>query len=386
MKPIIDSILQTDLYKLTMQWAVIQKFPNAKVNYQFINRDGRKFTEEMSQDIHQQIHKMRYIVLDDKEKEFLRNKCSFLPAAYLDFLAGYRYDPNEVEVTLTEDDQLNIFISGYWYRTILWEVPLMAIVSEVYNRYSNRIVPLEMNNFSTRTLKKGQALKNLSYADFGTRRRYSEQAQRTAIRSLSYNNLMGTSNIKFAMDFNLKPIGTQAHEWYMAHGALYGYKAATEMALENWVDVYQGSLGIALTDTYTSDVFFKSFGRKYAKLFDGVRHDSGDPIKFIDKTIEHYQSLGIDPKDKTIVFSDALDIIKIRKIQWYCGDSIKTSYGIGTYFTNDFPDVKPLNIVIKLRSIDGNECIKLSDDKGKITGNKEEAELCAKTLGVCNDC
>jgi nicotinate phosphoribosyltransferase len=208
----------------------------------------------------------------------------------------------------------------------------------------------------------------------------SGQTQKAAIQVLKPLGLIGTSNIKFAMDFNIKPIGTQAHEWYMAHGAIYGYKVATKMALDNWVDVYQGSLGIALTDTYTSDIFFDSFGPKHAKLFDGVRHDSGCPFKFADDTVDHYISLGIDPKSKTIVFSDALDVDKVIAIEHYNAGRIKTSYGIGTHLTNDFPGVKPLNIVIKLDEVDGNKCIKLSDDVGKHTGDEDEVKLCQKTL------
>lgn len=378
---IIKSLLDSDLYKFSQQWAVIQKFPNTKATYNFINRDGRKFSEEMCDEVYRQIHLMKNLYLEKFEASFLKEKCKFLPAAYIDFLFGYRYDPDEITIDHTDDDELIIKISGYWYRTILWEVPIMAIVSEVYNNYCGNI-PTEdgWNEFRKRNNIKGNALKGLTYADFGTRRRLSFQAQKIAVQWLRLKGLMGTSNVKLAMDLNLKPIGTQAHEWHMAHGAIYGYKSATEMALNNWADVYQGSLGIALTDTYTSDVFFKYFNLKFAKLFDGVRHDSSDPILFADKTIQHYRSLGIDPRDKTIVFSDALNIEKVIRIQEYCKGKIRTSYGIGTFLTNDFEGVKPLNIVIKLDTVNDSKCIKLSDDEGKHTGNEKEIDLCKQIL------
>jgi nicotinate phosphoribosyltransferase len=382
-EPIIDSILQTDLYKLTQQWAVIQKFPATEVHYRFINRDSRKFTVEMVDEINEQISLMAELKLTNAERQFLYDSCPFLPAAYVDFLAGYRYEPKEVSTFISCCGEFAIEICGWWHRAILWEVPVMAIVSEVYNKYSgNTPTGAQMHDFRRRTFNKGLALHDVTYADFGTRRRLSCDSQKAMLQVLKYQGIMGTSNVKMAMDFNLKPIGTQAHEWYMAHGAMYGYKAATKMALDNWVDVYQGSLGIALTDTYTSDVFFNSFGLKHAKLFDGVRHDSGNPFQFADKAIEHYKKLGIDPMSKTIVFSDGLNVEKVQNIEDFCKGHIKTSYGIGTFLTNDFPNVKPLNIVIKLHAADGNWCVKLSDEVGKVTGNPEEVALCKRTLDV----
>ena len=226
----------------------------------------------------------------------------------------------------------------------------------------------------------------IKVADFGTRRRRSYEIHRLVIENL-HDVLVGTSNVHLAEQFDITPIGTHAHEWFMFHGAKYGYQSATYKSLEKWSDTYRGSLGIALTDTYTTDVFLQDFDMYFAKLFDGVRHDSGDPIEFGEKIIEHYKSLGIDPMSKTIVFSDGLNVPKAVEITEHFRNKIKTSFGIGTNLTND-TGVIPLNMVIKLSGIyDRNSrkihAVKLSDNVGKNTSDSQEAiENCKFTLGL----
>jgi nicotinate phosphoribosyltransferase len=190
-----------------------------------------------------------------------------------------------------------------------------------------------------------------------------------------------------AMKYNMTPIGTHPHEWFMFHGAMYGYKHANYMALENWVNVYDGDLGIALSDTYTTKVFLQNFSRKHAKLFDGVRHDSGDPYKFTLEVIKRYKELGIDPTTKTIIFSNALDFPTYDEINEYCKGRIRCAAGIGTNLTNDC-GFKPSNIVMKLTSCcmnpnqPWNTCIKLSDDEGKHMGFEDEIGNCLYELGL----
>ena len=191
----------------------------------------------------------------------------------------------------------------------------------------------------------------------------------------------------FAMKYDTIPIGTMPHEWFMYHGAIYGYRAANMKALEAWVDVYQGSLGITLTDTYTTDAFYKSFNLKQAKLFDGVRWDSGDPLEFTEKTIQFYKENRIDPLSKTIVYSDSLNLDRVWDIKQHINGRIHDAYGIGTFFTNDV-GVTPLNMVIKLTEVKHHTdmpflyAVKLSDTPGKNTGNHDEIELCKRTLGI----
>ena len=386
---IINSILDNDLYKFTMGNAVFNLFPRMVVRYRFTDRNNLSYPDGFDEKLREQLCLMEGLSLSKKEKEFLQKKCGgFLPPTYIDFLEGFNYDPSEVDITLTEDNKLNISIEGYWYRTILWEVVLMAIISELYFRETNQHVDVEDFGLYEKTFNKAESLKshNTYFADFGTRRRYSFDNQDQVVGTLKSRglyNFVGTSNVYLSFKHNVSPIGTHAHEWFMAHASMYGYKMANKMALDNWVNVYQGSLGIALTDTFTTDAFLRSFTMKYAKLFDGVRHDSGDPFEFVDKIVNHYRSVKIDPMSKVIVFSDGLDYKLANEIKEYCVGKIKSSFGIGTHFTNDV-GVKALNIVIKIYQIliDGvwSDCVKISDNPGKHAGSGEEVKLSKQIL------
>ncbi len=385
----IKSIIDNDLYKFTMQNAVIKIFPRAKVRYQFINRGKTAFPEGFAEQLRKEIAKMSELALTKNEKGFLKNNCPYLDPTYLDFLAGYRYDPSELGVIQQEDD-LQISIEGYWYRTILWEVPLMALISELYFKMTGQEIYDEAKIIDiARKKATGFNLLGISVADFGTRRRYSFDNHNRIVKALkNYGkpSFIGTSNVYFAMKHNLIAVGTHAHEWFMFHAAKYGFKMANKLALENWVKVYRGDLGIALSDTFTSDVFFQAFDTKFAKLFDGVRQDSGDPIEFADKAVAHYKSLKIDPLSKTIIFSDGLNPETVERITKHCRGKIKISFGIGTNFTNDV-GVKPLNIVIKITEAkpEGQHWIhtvKLSDTKGKYTGDETSIKLCKEVLEI----
>lgn len=222
-------------------------------------------------------------------------------------------------------------------------------------------------------------------------RRFSFDVQDQVVAALQANSgeyFKGTSNVYLAMKYNTTPIGTMPHEWFMYHGAVFGYRSANIKGLEAWVDVYDGSLGIALTDTYTTDAFFDSFSQKQAKLFDGVRHDSGDPLVFADKAIKFYEQSRIDPTSKTLVFSDSLNLESVKQIKDHVAARIHDTYGIGTFFSNDV-GAKPLNIVIKLTDVKPHKnnkvylkAVKLSDVEGKHTGDDKEISLSLKTLGL----
>lgn len=385
----IRSFLDNDFYKFTMQNCVVKKFPRARAKYVFINRDDTPFPDGFAHELKRYINEMAGLKLLPEEKEYLMKRCYYLDPTYLDFLAGFRYDPSEVYVE-QKDGHLELEISGYWYRTILWEVPLMALISELYFQITGQ-APLPEGEIRSIARKKMEIYENLSIkvADFGTRRRYSYDNHDLIIETLSDfygSSFTGTSNVYFAMRYNLTPIGTHAHEWFMFHSAKYGFKMATKFSLEHWIDIYRGDLGIALSDTFTTDLFFKCFDTKFAKLFDGVRHDSGDPIVFAEKTIAHYKKLGIDPHSKTIIFSDSLTPAKVEEIAIYCAGKIKISFGIGTNFTNDV-GVTPLNIVIKMSEAkpEGQswiKTVKLSDTPGKYTGDRAMIDLCKKVLNI----
>ena len=203
----------------------------------------------------------------------------------------------------------------------------------------------------------------------------------------SNHTFVGTSNIYLANLLDIKVLGTMAHLYIMLNAAIYGYRMANKMAMDNWVDIYNGDLGTYLPDTFTTDIFLKSFNKKYAMLFTGVRHDSGDPYLFVDKIVNHYKNLGIDPMEKTIIFSDSLNPNLACEIKEYCAGKIKSSFGIGTNFTNDINvNIKPLNIVIKLSYVLVNDewydIVKLSDSVGKHMGTDDEVKLCKQILKI----
>ncbi len=386
----ITSILDNDLYKFTIQNAVMKLYPRSKVKYIFVNRGEDVFPKGFGKKLKVIVEKMSELSLSKSEEKFLREQCYFFDPVYIDFLKGYRYDPEEVKIS-QHGKKLNVEINGYWYRNILWEVPLLAIISELYFEITQKQIPnyLDIEKINITKAKKIENLKT-TFADFGTRRRYSFENHENVVKVLKKyapKTFIGTSNVHLAHKHQLTPIGTQAHEWFMFHAAKYGYRMANPTALGRWVDIYHGNLGIALADTFTSEVFFESFDTMYAKLFDGVRQDSGDPIKFAEDLIKHYENLRIDPKLKTIVFSDSLNYIKMKDIQAKLKDKINISYGVGTNLSNDIPGVKPLNIVIKMIEAapygnDWTSTIKLSDVKGKHIGRKGEINLAKRVLDI----
>ncbi len=370
------SILDNDFYKFTMQCAVMKLFPDVMAQYEFINRGRHEFPKGFAEALQEKVNDMASLALSSEEKTFFATQCPYLNPAYLDFLQGYRYNPNEVTIS-QEAGILSVKVKGYWYRTILWEVPLLSLISELYYQLTEQErLNDEAVMDSTRHKMDLYAQLGVTVAEFGTRRRHSY-----AVHQLVMNTLMeyvdkgfvGTSNVHLAMVHQVKIIGTHAHEWFMFHGARYGFKMANAVALKHWVDVYQGDLGVALTDTYTTDVFFAQFDKLFAKLFDGVRHDSGDPIVFAQKTISHYQRLGIDPLFKNIIFSDGLNPEKVAHITAATQGKIGISFGIGTNLTNDV-GLKPMNIVMKLTQVampdmPWTSTVKLSDEPMKHTGD-----------------
>ena len=383
------SILDNDFYKFTMQYAAVKLYPETQAKYEFINRGQHEFPPGFDKALKKRIEQMSELALTKEEKDFLRLTCPYLNSAYLDFLQGYRYDPSEVEIIQNGND-LSVKIQGYWYRTILWEVPILSLISELYYEMTDQKRDADEKVIET-VKKKAESYQDLGVkvAEFGTRRRHSYPVHELvvdALKKFGGSSYVGTSNVHFAMTTGVKPIGTHAHEWFMYHGARFGFKIANGIGLDRWVNVYHGDLGIALTDTYTTEVFFTQFNKKLAKLFDGVRHDSGDPVEFAQKTIEHYEKMGIDPLHKTIIFSDGLNLEKVKTISEATAGKIGVSFGIGTNLTNDV-GLKPMNIVLKLISIaepdiPWTNVVKLSDEKGKHTGDPTMIRLAKEILEI----
>ncbi len=391
MQPIIQltSLLDNDFYKFTMQQGVVKLFPKAKARYQFINRGKHIYPKGFAEALRASVNAMADLQLTSGEKKYLSITCPYFDPTYLDFLQGYRYNPEEVSIIETEEG-ISITIEGFWYRTILWEVPLLSLVCELYYllNQKERASDEAITNITAGKAKDFNRLQ-ITVAEFGTRRRHSYQVHKLVVETLKTQGspgFVGSSNVHFSMLNDLRPIGTHAHEWFMFHAAKYGFKMANAMALENWVAVYRGDLGIALSDTYTSAVFYEQFDKMFTKLFDGVRHDSGDAIAFAQQTIDHYKKMGIDPASKTIIFSDGLNNEKVERIAAFCRGKIGMSFGIGTNLTNDV-GLQPLNIVIKMVEAlpEGGlwtPVVKLSDETNKYTGESHMIALAKTVLNI----
>lgn len=386
---IVKSILDTDLYKFTTSYAYMKLFPQAKGTFEFFDRDNTEYPDNFIEKLYLELSSLGMLRLTKDEEDYMNTNCRFIPPVYWEWLSAFRFNSGKVSATLDENKHLHIKVTDYLYKVTLYEVPILAIVSELRNRMAGNYIDMKEVIKRLEPKLKLSNVAGIPFSEFGTRRRFSYNVQDEVVSAIKQGSIYctGTSNCHLAMKYDMPMMGTHPHEWFMFHGAMYGYRQANYMALENWVEVYDGDLGIALSDTYTSAVFFKNLSRKQAKLFDGVRQDSGDEFKFVTSAIARYKELGIDPTTKTIVFSNALTFKKALEIQEYCIGRIRCAFGIGTNLTNDTGH-KPSNIVMKLVRCQMNKnqpvfnCVKLSDDLGKHTGQEEEVEHCLNELGL----
>lgn len=370
--PILTSLLDTDAYKLHMQQAVFHRYPAISVAAEFRCR-GDELLGEYADEIRAQVALMSRLTLTDAEFAYLSG-LPFFRQDYLNWLRTFRYDPQQVIVE-NRDGKLHIRIAGPWREVIMWEVPLLAVISEVvHRRRSAQVTPeqavahLQTKLAQFKTLAGDLDLSRFKLMDFGTRRRFSQGVQQAIVSTLQaeFPYLSGTSNYDLAHQLGLVPVGTQAHEWFQAHQQISPVLANSQRAaLQAWLDEYPDQLGIALTDCITMDAFLRDFGPQFAERYQGLRHDSGDPVEWGEKAIAHYEKLGIDPMSKTLVFSDNLDLDKALTLYRHFYQRINLGFGIGTRLTCYIPGVKPLNIVIKLVECKGKPVAKLSDSPGK---------------------
>ncbi|PTU74795.1 nicotinate phosphoribosyltransferase [Pseudomonas mangrovi] len=376
----VQNLLDTDFYKLTMMQAVLHNYPNAEVEWEMRCRNGEDLRPYLAE-IRHQIERLEDLQISADQVKFLE-KIPFLKPDFIRFLSLFRFNLRHV-FTGIEDGQLSIRLRGPWLHVILFEIPLLSIISEVRNRYRYRDVILEQAREQLyRKLDwlgsnaSSEELAGLQVADFGTRRRFSYRVQEEMVHVMQREfpgHFVGTSNVHLAREYGLRPIGTMAHEWLMAHQQL-GPRLidSQKAALDCWVREYRGELGIALTDCINMDAFLGDFDLYFAKLFDGLRHDSGDPFAWAEKAIAHYQALGIDPRSKTLVFSDGLNFRKSLELHRALQGRINASFGIGTNLTCDIPGVEPMNIVIKMTACNGQPVAKISDAPGKTQCRDEQ--------------
>ena len=390
--PIIPSILDTDLYKFTTSYAYSKLYPRAYGQFRFIDRNDTCYPKGFAEQLKEETKAMAQLSLSRDEELFLHQELPYLPPTYIDFLKGFRFNPDELIIEQDEAGHLSIIAEGLLYRVTLWETPILALVSELYYRTIGAKPDMEYAEQAITEKAKALAQEGISFSMFGMRRRVSFEVELRMTELLKQHAgpcLYGTSNVHIAHLLGLKVSGTHPHEWIQFHGAMYGYKMANYMSMEDWINVYDGDLGTVLTDTYTTDVFMRNFSKKHAMLYTSVRHDSGDPFVFTDKVIQRYQELRVDPKIKYIIFSDGLNVERAIEIANYCKGRIGASFGIGTNFSCDVGnDIKARNIVMKLWQCKMTErdrwhpCVKLSDVGGKHTGEASEIRLAQETLGI----
>jgi len=376
MERIITSLLETDAYKFSMGQAIYHQFSDYKTTWSFKCRnEDVHFTKEMVDEIKRQLLLYTELRFKEDELEYLHN-ITWIKGSYVDFLRLWK--PRYEDFTITTDAPcgLSIETKGTWLNTSMYEIPTLAIVNEVYFRMAYDYDKL-MDSFRERLDAKIAKLQNGEYdlsafSEFGMRRRLSGEAQDLAVRRLAEADtgksvFVGTSNVYLAKKYNLKAVGTMAHEWIMCVGQgnhKHNPAYSNWYALDAWVKEYGVLNGTALTDAITTDCFLKDFQLTYATLFSGVRHDSGSPFDWGDKMIAHYESLGIDPKTKTLLFSDSLDFDKATAIKKYFDGRAKIAFGIGTFIAND-TDAPALNIVMKTTACNGMDVAKISDVEGK---------------------
>lgn len=389
---IIQSVLDTDLYKFTTSYAYSKLYPRAYGQFRFIDRGKTTYPQGFAEELKKEIQEMSKLSLTKDEASFLYRELPYLPPTYIDFVRGFRFDPEEVKVEQDAEGHLSIIAEGLLYRVTLWETPILALVSELYYKMLGAQPDMEYTERTIISKARKLAEHGITFSMFGMRRRFSaaiEDRVTELLKEHAAGYLFGTSNVYYAYNHGLRVSGTHPHEWIQFHGAMFGYKMANYMAMEDWINVYDGDLGTVLTDTYTTDVFMRNFSKKHAMLFTSLRHDSGDPLQFTEKVITRYRELRVDPTIKYIIFSDGLDPERAIEIANYCKGRIGASFGIGTNFSNDVGNgVRPMNIVMKLWKCKmtekerWNPCVKLSDVDGKHTGEPEEIELAQRTLGL----
>ncbi len=369
---IIPSLLDTDLYKFTMMQVVQHHFAEAQVEYRFKCRNPGVDLTPYIEEIEAEIRALCDLRFTQDELAYLR-RWRFFKSDFVDLLGLFHLDARFIKVTRIPGSarEIDITIKGPWLHTILFEVPVLAIVSEVY--YRRNVLQPDLAEGRARLAAKialgnGVASPDFRIADYGTRRRFSRAWQDEVVGSLKSGlgaHFVGTSNVKFAQEHGLTPLGTMAHEYLQACQAVGPrLRDSQTFAFNMWAREYRGDLGIALSDVCGMDAFLRDFDLFFCKLFDGVRHDSGDPFEWGEKMIAHYQKMRIDPRTKTLVFSDGLNMpVAIRLYEHFKGRA-QTSFGIGTNLTNDL-GYEPLQIVIKMTRCNGQPVAKISDEPSK---------------------
>ena len=379
---IITSLLDTDLYKFTMMQVVLHQFPGAQVEYRFKCRNPGVNLAQFAAEIREEIRALCGLQFQESELAYLRSM-RFIKSDFVDFLGLFRLNEKYITVTPQENGELDIVIVGPWLHTILFEIPVLAIVNEVYFRRTQPVPDFieGRRRLDTKIEElRAEGLNEVKIADYGTRRRFSRAWHEEVMRVLAARlgtlhspgqaahvggQLAGTSNVLLAMKLGLTPLGTMAHEYLQACQALGPRLRDSQIyAFESWAREYRGDLGIALSDVYGMSAFLRDFDMYFCKLFDGARHDSGDPFQWGERMLDHYARNRVNPRTKTLIFSDGLTVPRTIELYRQFRGRCQLAFGIGTNLTNDL-GYEPLQIVIKMVRCNGQPVAKLSDTPAK---------------------
>ena len=387
----ILSILDTYLYKFSTSNAYFQLYPLAEGTFKFNDRAAEVYDTAFLSALKEEFKSLERLRLSDAEFNYVTSKIRYISHNYWEWLRGFNFEADKIEAGLDSEGHLRIEVTDFLYKVTLYEVPILAIVAELRNRVKGVQVDTA-KALAVLDAKLEIANENkLLFSEFGTRRRFSSVLHDEIVRELKEKcpkYCAGTSNVYFAMKYDMTPIGTFPHEWVMFHSGVFGYKRANYLSLEDWIKVYDGALGTALIDTFTTRSFLRTLTMKQAKLLDGFRQDSGDEKEVGDAIIERLKEFGIDPASKVIVFSNALNFPKYKAVADYFRGRVKVSAGIGTNITCDpgIEGYKAANIVMKLSRCrmsakdPWEKVIKISDDLGKHMGDDKEFEIASYEL------
>jgi len=407
MEQIVKHFTDNDAYTYSCMYYILQKYPRAEVEYTFFDRNHTKYPKGFDALLQEQVDYMPSVVITDEEVDFMMNRMYFLPMWFFTYLRGFRFNPGEVNIHQDEEGYLSILIRGKWYSTIIWEMVLLQCISQLMHTINGDMEGYNAVVEENRSRAKAErALKNgLIISDFGSRRRFSFDHQDMVVRVFKEvheqggytdengefhkwtGSFPGTSNVYLAMKHNLTPIGTMSHQLIEFEENVSGLFECNFNVMRKFSDVYDGDNGIFLYDCFGDKVFFNNLSKRMAMMYRGLRVDSGKEEEQLEKIIAKYESLGINPATKQVVYSNGLNIDRAIELHKFTAGRMQDSYGIGTHLTCDIENVKAMNIVVKLTKMritelrEWHDCVKLSCDKGKTLGNPDKCRYLLSLIG-----
>ena len=402
MEQIIKHFTENDLYTFTCMYYIIQTYPRAEVQYTFYDRNNTVYPDGFADLLREQMEYMKDVTITEDEIQYMLSKCYYLPKWFIDvFLRGFRFNPNELEISQDAENHLHVTVKGKWYSAIIWEMPILSCVSELMHILNGDSKKYDLETERQRVREKTEYIfgNGLVLGDMGTRRRFSFNHHKMVLEEMKnvYESkkwpgfFTGTSNVWFAKELNLNALGTMSHQIISFEETVSSVFEVNHSVMEKWAEVYNGDLGLYLYDCFGDHVFFNNFSKKMAMLFSGLRVDSGNEEEQIDKIVAKYKDLGINPLNKQVIFSNGLSIKRAIEIKDYCKDKVQASFGVGTFLTcdlgSDNESIRPMNIVVKLTGAritetrEWHDCVKLSCDKGKTLGNSAKCSYLQSVIG-----